>query len=194
MDDFLHNLRSGKLKQPDQNRRQYNDSQYKNSQRRNVQDRRKRESESPLTAENITAFKEALENIVENQKQMAVALQQRSDAEVRKAGALEKIAQSIKSMVPPQAFATEAPVEAPMDTAEEMASAPVVESTSGRNNKLVGGEREKVTNIIIRLREDGMSYEKIAKQMETAGYPTLSGKGKWRGQTIKRLFEKTAQK
>ena len=42
MDDFLHNLRSGKLKQSDRSNRSYGDSQYKGGQRRNAMDRRKK--------------------------------------------------------------------------------------------------------------------------------------------------------
>ena len=74
MDDFLHNLRSGKLKQADRSNRSYNDPQYKGSQRRNSMDRRKKEIDA---FERLNAVKEVLESISETQKRMARAYEAR---------------------------------------------------------------------------------------------------------------------
>ena len=85
MDDFLHNLRSGKLKQPDRSNRPYSDPQYKGGQRRNAMDRRKKELDA---FERLNAVKEALESISETQKRMAEAYEARTRAEERKARAM----------------------------------------------------------------------------------------------------------
>ena len=69
MDDFLHNLRSGKLKQPDRSGRTYGDPQYKN--KRNLMDRRKRDQDSKESFERLNVIKEILETVSETQKRMA---------------------------------------------------------------------------------------------------------------------------
>jgi hypothetical protein len=100
MDDFLHNLRSGKLKHPDRSNRPYSDPQYKGGQRRNVMDRRKKELDA---FERLGAVKEVLESISETQKHMVQAYEARTKAEERKARALEVLAKNLYRMLNPQA-------------------------------------------------------------------------------------------
>ncbi len=50
--------------------------------------------------------------------------------------------------------------------------------------------RDDVLNMICGLREEGLTYDQIAKQLESESVPTFSGKGKWRGQTVHRLYQK----
>jgi hypothetical protein len=57
MDDFLHNLRSGKLKQPDRGRRDYTD--YKGPQRRAGNERRKPDYYAKVTSENFATWSKA---------------------------------------------------------------------------------------------------------------------------------------
>ncbi len=103
MDDFLHNLRSGKLKQGDRSNRPYNDPQYKGGPRRNTMDRRKGHHDNKESFERLNAIKEVLENLAESQKRMSDAYKARTRAEERKAKALEIIAKSIYQMVNPNA-------------------------------------------------------------------------------------------
>lgn len=103
MDDFLHNLRSGKLKQGDRSNRSYNDPQYKGGPRRNTNDRRKGHYDNKESFERLNAIKEVLENLAESQKRMSEAYKARTRAEERKAKALEIIAKSIYQMVNPNA-------------------------------------------------------------------------------------------
>lgn len=113
MDDFLHNLRSGKLKQGDRSNRAYNDPQYKGGPRRNTMDRRKGHFDNKESFERLNAIKEVLENLTESQKRMAEAYKARTRAEERKAKAMEIIAKSLYKMTNPNAedvdllFATE---------------------------------------------------------------------------------------
>lgn len=108
MDDFLHNLRSGKLKQGDRSNRSYNDPQYKGGPRRNTMDRRKGHFDSNKESfERLNAIKEVLENLTESQKRMAEAYKSRTRAEERKAKAMEIIAKSLYQMANPNADDTD---------------------------------------------------------------------------------------
>jgi hypothetical protein len=100
MDDFLHNLRSGKLKQVDRSNRPYNDQQFKGGQRRNLDRRNKPHFENKDSA---NAIKEVLESLVDSQKQMTEAYQARTRAEERKARAMEVIAKNLYRMLNPNA-------------------------------------------------------------------------------------------
>jgi hypothetical protein len=50
-------------------------------------------------------------------------------------------------------------------------------------------DRESVLGLIKEMRDKDLSYANIAYELETMGIPTFSGKGKWRGQTVHRLFQ-----
>ena len=207
MDDFLHNLRSGKLKQTDRSGRSYNDPQYKGGPRRNVMDRRKRELE---TFERLNAVKEVLETISETQKRMVEATEARTKAEERKANAMEILAKNIYRMINPDATdadtlfsqqpqiepASVAPpadpsvtVESPAEEAQDE-SAPDTESQS--TGRLSSKDRDILVDIIGQMRADGQNWEKIARHIASKGYPTVSGRGTWRGITAKNLFDKAA--
>ena len=231
MDDFLHNLRSGKLKQPDRSNRHFNDPQYKGAPRRNPMDRRKREFDNNKEAsERLSAIKEVLDTLAETQKRMAESYEARTRAEERKAVALEVLAKNIYRMLNPNAkdvddlfalpeepdgppefaaYEQDAPFEtAAIDTgpAEEASQAyaesqpEAEEHVSGddeeteepdqNSRKLSTQERRKVFEFSERLRKEGNSWENIARQVAAQGYPTISGKGIWRGVMVKNLHEK----
>ena len=202
MDDFLHNLRSGKLKQSDRSNRSYGDSQYKGGQRRNAMDRRKKELDA---FERLNAVKEALESISSTQKRMAEAYEARTRAEERKARALEVLAKNIYRMVNPEArdvdelFAPDltaisaAPAEAsPDEDSEDMASEDGAEPERdiAQPHKLTEAERQRLFVVIDRMRIAGDNWEKIARHIASQGYSTVSGKGSWRGIMAKNLYEK----
>jgi hypothetical protein len=50
-------------------------------------------------------------------------------------------------------------------------------------------DRKKVIKMIIDMRKKDISFEKIARALEAKGIATFSGKGKWRGQTVHKLFK-----
>lgn len=205
MDDFLHNLRSGKLKQHDRGR-SYNDPQYKGGQRRNThQDRRKKELEA---FERLNAVKEVLEAISGTQSRMAEAYEARTKAEERKARAMEVLAKNIYRMLNPEAndaddlFDPE-PVAAP---APEIVSEPVIQpddaietpdetpeiapESAAEPRKLNDTERQTLFKLISKMRDEGNKWEQIARHIASKGYSTVSGKGTWRGAMAKSLFEK----
>jgi hypothetical protein len=215
MDDFLHNLRSGKLKQPDRGNRPYGD-QFKGAQRRNVNDRRKRDFENKESFERLNAIKDVLETLAETQKRMAKAYEARNRAEERKARAMEVLAMNIYKMVNPEAANIEA-MFAPSiveNAAEEMEM--VIEAAGDENEfvedleepadlvddamemeaeqsdkeKLGGNSRRKLIKLIDTLRSEGTSWVKIASEITAQGFPTISGRGSWRGAMVKNLYEK----
>jgi hypothetical protein len=213
MDDFLHNLRSGKLKHTDRSGRSYNDPQYKGGPRKNVMDRRKRELE---TFERLNAVKEVLETISETQKRMVEATEARTKAEERKARAMEILAQNMYRMLNPNAkdvdtlFSLQPEIEQTSEVEQTSAipepdqavtvespaketqveNAPDVESKS--TGRLSRNDRDILVDMIGQMRADGQSWEKIARHIAEKGYPTVSGRGSWRGITAKNLFDKAA--
>jgi hypothetical protein len=202
MDDFLHNLRSGKLKQSDRSNRSYGDSQYKGGQRRNAMDRRKKELDA---FERLNAVKEALESISSTQKRMAEAYEARTRAEERKARAMEVLAKNIYRMLNPEAKDVDElftpdpmPIAAPAseaeasDDSEDMAVEEEVEPDhdAAQPHKLTEAERQRLFVIIDRMRIAGDNWEKIARHIASQGFSTASGKGSWRGIMAKNLYEK----
>ncbi len=194
MDDFLHNLRSGKLKQQDRSR-SYNDPQYKSGQRRGAMDRRKKELEA---FERLNAVKEVLETISETQKRMADAYEERTRAENRKARAMEVLAKNLYQMLNPNAqnvdalFAPEPDPETvpePVQSIEVPSEDDDTEAASAPQ-KLTNKQRQALFNLIGEMRDAGTKWEQIARHIAAEGYPTASGKGTWRGVMAKNLYEK----
>jgi hypothetical protein len=201
MDDFLHNLRSGKLKQPDRTNRSFGDSQYKN--KRNVMDRRKRESEAKETSERLSALKEILESVAETQKRMVNYQQSRIKIEERKAESLEIIARGVYRLAFPQASDADdvfsaAPTMTRTETetvsdigADVMAvETESVKQENANHDRLDTDNRKEILDLIQAMRKDGNSWEKIARQIASQGIPTVSGRGSWRGVMVKNLYEK----
>ena len=50
-------------------------------------------------------------------------------------------------------------------------------------------QRNELQAMIRGLREQGFSYEKIARHLEETQVPTISGRGKWRGQAVSKLIQ-----
>jgi hypothetical protein len=94
MDDFLHNLRTGK--RFDRNRKPH-DGKFQSPERQ-----RSREGDGAIlktiSAEQIPALKIIMEGIAGNQKRIADAAERRVIAEERKADAMETIAKHIKEL------------------------------------------------------------------------------------------------
>ena len=224
MDDFLHNLRSGKLKQ-DRSSRSYNDPNYKGSPRRNVMDRRKRDNDVKESFERLNAIKEVLETLGETQKRIAEAYEARTNAELRKARAMEVLAKNLYRMLNPdatdvdelfdqpepvkQALATGDADETGTDEAETESSADdalgddvdqfetedefdTSSADDSKARKLTDEQRRKVFDVTKRMRQTGDSWENIARHIGGKGFPTVSGKGTWRGVMVKNLYEKMA--
>ncbi|MEX1313506.1 MAG: hypothetical protein AB1Z38_04980 [Desulfotignum sp.] len=66
-------------------------------------------------------------------------------------------------------------------TAEKASQSPLPDNTS----PLL--PREEILNIIHTMRDEGATYDQIAKRLVDLGQPTFSGRGEWHAQTIHRL-------
>ncbi|GAB6907502.1 hypothetical protein DESC_350017 [Desulfosarcina cetonica] len=201
MDDFLHNLRSGKLKQTDRSRRDYTD--YKGPQRRAGNERRKPDYYTKVTNENFALIKETLDVLAENQTRIADTIATQNITATRIANSLEALATMIgrkwgyEDLLPhtdeadtmasrcetdpassPSSHSVAAPQAAPAE------KAPSAEETSSEEE-----EEPSTLDVIAGMREEGESWEKIARYLDNHQVPTVSGKGKWRGPAVKKLWE-----
>jgi len=172
MDDFLHNLRSGKLKQSDRGRRDFAD--YKGPQRRVGNDRRRTDYYTKVTGENFALVKEALDTLAEQQKRIA--------------DALETI---VASLLPAQGAELQ---ESSGAAVAEASTTPVQTDDDWRSRgpKLAEEDWPRLIQLIATMRDDGQSWEKIARKLVDMCVPTVSGKGSWRGTAVKKFWEANA--
>jgi hypothetical protein len=214
MNDFLHSLRGNKDKRFDRNRRNYESPSYRSNDRMNNSDKRKKGPYRPQQNEQAQAYaainkllptiKTLLESLTEDRKKLI-------EAEDRKATAMEAIASFLKQLSggatdslpvlesiesfcendvcePVGEESSLVPEDAEMqadeqgvDTEEEKPAAEAGQQTSMGRDELVP--------MIQALREQGFSYEKIARHFEENQIPTISGRGKWRGQAVSKLCQ-----
>ena len=185
MDDFLHRLRTGKDKRYDRSRRNYEPSQYRSMDRQNNMDRRKKggykqqsgDQANTTIAKVLPAVKSLLETIAEDQKRL-------TRIEERKTVAVEAIAVYLKKMA---GFEGDiAPKEIDVEPEETQAEP----AQSAAEDEKGAMDSEKTLQIIKNLREtDGLSFEKIAQHLDANGISTPSGRGKWRGQAVSKLYK-----
>jgi folylpolyglutamate synthase/dihydropteroate synthase len=95
MDDFLHNLRTGK--RFDRNRKPH-DVKFQAPDRQRSRDSGDGTLLKAISGEHIPALKAILEGIAESEKRIADAAERRVAAEERKAEAMETIAKHIKEI------------------------------------------------------------------------------------------------
>ncbi len=180
MDDFLHNLRSGKLRQPDRGRRDHAD--YKGPQRRVGNERRGPDYYAKVTSENFALVKNSLDLLTEHQKRIADALETIANMMER---------HGAKWNIPPQQGA---PADVQPDDVGMggIVPAEIVEKhpdIDAEIDKRDDGNTSRILEIIASMRTEGISWEKIARHIDDQNIPTVSGKGKWRGQAIKKFWD-----
>ncbi|WP_319526291.1 hypothetical protein [uncultured Desulfosarcina sp.] len=189
MDDFLHNLRSGKLKQPDRGR---SHTDYKGPQRRVSNERRKTDYYAKVTGDHFALVKDALESLAEQQKRIVEALTANENTQTRIAEALEAIVARLGGQV-----TNKAAIPAEQPTVDDVSfAAPESESDlewQAFGTKLTDENRPKLMQIIATLRQDGQSWERIARHMIEKSVPTVSGKGTWRGAAVKKFWDTHAE-
>ena len=180
MDDFLHNLRSGNLRKSNTgNRRHYNDQQGKHPNRR-VTDRRQKDNDLRLATESLETIKEVLQQLITAQLQVAAVHEQRAATEVRTAAALESIAASLETR---SGHKVQPPAEEPRQAAASGETAQDANTEPASDAPSLG---EKIAA----LREQKLSYARIADQLNQEGVPTPSGRGQWRGTTVQRALQR----
>lgn len=185
MDDFLHNLRSGKFKQNERSGRSYKDPQHRRSQWRGDADGRKSPHHS--SSDIVLEINKALKDIAASHRRFADAYESKVKADERRAAAMESIAEFLK-----QRFAGD--LESIEEDREEDRAGSESESEpdspaihAEQTVKTTDFDRKNLPNYVLELRKDGMSFEKIAQYLESNGVPTFSGRGTWRGPAISKL-------
>jgi len=197
MNDFLHNLRSGKFKRSDRNTRHQNDSHHKSSQWRGDAEVRKgpqRSSYAPgqistIISDSVSQIKTILEDIAASQKRLAEAYASIAVADERRADAMEQIAELLN-----RRFGGGFESRGEDRTAVGSESEPDSLAMQDELSVAIGDpDRERLLNDILDMRDAGMSYDKIAQYLESNGVPTFSGKGQWRGHTINKLCKEVSE-
>lgn len=190
MDDFLHNLRSGKLKQHDRGRRDYND--YKGPQRRAGSERRRPDYYAKITGENFGLVKASLDSLAEQQRRIADAIAARTDTESRIANALESIAAMLNRQgnidVPSPSSVEASETGDSVSPVDASLPAPA-QSWDTSGGKLADEDRSRLQAAIASMRHAGHSWEKVARQLIEQGVPTVTGKGIWRGPAVKKIWD-----
>ncbi len=199
MDDFLHNLRTGKNKPYDRNRKQFDNNGYKNPDRQGPNDNRRKEPFQRAPAvDHFPAIKTILENISEGQRRLGDIFERRVTAEERIASALETIASGFSNKIPePLPTLHEPNIEPILQIAAETIApefllppeATAIGSPDEKSDDSTQSvlDRKSVLDMIGAMRKEQLSYEKIARALESQGVPTFSGKGAWHSQTISKL-------
>jgi hypothetical protein len=208
MNDFLHSLRSNKDKRFDRNRRNYDSPGYRPNDRMNTADKRRKPSYRSQQNEQAQAYaainkllptiKTLLETLNDDRKKLI-------EAEERKAAAMEAIAVFLKQLsgVTGDALPVLESIESfcENDTCEpiQQEQSLVAEDAGTQDEDVKASvaetgdtkalQRDKLTGMILELREQGFSYEKIARHLEENQIPTISGRGKWRGQAVSKLIQ-----
>jgi hypothetical protein len=200
MDDFLHNLRTGKNKPFDRNRKQFDSNGYKNPDRQGTNDNRRKDAfQRPPSVDHFPAIKILLGDISEGQRRLADIYERRATAEERIASALERLASGFSGNNPPsQPAVSEQKIDEQVlltvvETAEPVSALQPETTTILSRIEITDDstqpelDRNRILEMIGDMRKEQMSYEKIARTLEAQGIPTFSGKGAWHSQTISKL-------
>jgi hypothetical protein len=194
MSEFLQNLRRNREKMHDRSRKQYKEGRYGSQDRRHPNYRHKSDhrhsteqgSVQNLLNETFEEIKNLLQNINQNQKDLSDIENRKANAEERKAGALEEIS---------NVFISQNVKEMPFSTTTTQKPEPEVAFQKSEQHPAQRFEnfRKEVLATILQLRKNGLSYQKIAVELDAKGIPTLSGRGKWHAPTIQKLVHQTSQ-
>ena len=187
MDDFLHNLRQGQKKAQSRGHRSYDKGRARG---RNYPAR-----EAPPTPGNIRGdqeeqikkIRESLESIADNQH-LQIALDERiAKAQEKQAQALETLSGSFTQLIDALTGMMSSTVMEDGPAVRKQKT-PKPYAMPANIDELEALSRDEIKAIISELRATGLSYEKIANQLNDRGIRTITGRGIWRGQTVYRLF------
>ena len=183
MSDFLHNLRTGNLKQRyDRPRKNYDNPQHRNQNDRNFgKDRKGNYQKKVHTGDQLQEIKKHLESI-------AQTVESNFKAQEKAAVALERIAAVLEAATGVKAAGATVRNESPAQTAAEPQATP----EPAKDPETPTLSKDVLLATITEMRNDGVSFEKIAAELEKRGIPTVSGRGKWRGPAVSKLLKETA--
>lgn len=211
MNDFLHNLRSGKMQRPERHRKPYAGHQKTGHERGKAKDFRNGRYGKNIEAEKLNKITQIIASIAESQKLIAASQERKAKAEERKADILESFVELIKQIVSPDSLKPDSSKPDSSKTDSSKTDSSKIDSSKTDNKsadletnlapevmlqkidqpeKPNDANKKKTLELIHSMRKDGVSYEKVANYLDSNKIPTFSGRGKWRGQTIHRLCNK----
>lgn len=173
MDDFLHNLRTGKNKNYDRNRRNFDAPAFKGD--RPGKDKSKTTAAQALSPEVITDLTVTLKDIAESFSRVAEAGEGLARLALRQTQLLEQVLEALQNK-------PHAPGTCPGDPA----TAEVLQAYGPDQDLEV--QREALKARIKAWYADGLSFKKIAARLSAEGEATLSGKGHWHGRSVSRII------
>ena len=186
MNDFLHSLRTGKDKRYDRTRRGQENTPYRTNDRQGTMDKRKHgnytkssaaENAYVTIAKLLPPVKTLLDTIAAGQKAYL-------EIEKRNAQTMESIAFSLKKIA---GIDREEGASVNLQT---KAAAKLTDATVSEDvDEMPDLTRMIPADMIREMRAQGLSYDKIALQLDTEKIPTPSGKGKWRGQIVSKILK-----
>ena len=188
MDDFLHNLRMSKDRRFDRGRRPFDNQNYRkgrgqDNRKGNYRKQPNVDRTKALLSEALPGIKTKLDELVDQQKRLAQAGERQAQAEERKALAMEKIANALIQS------GNVALTDESADRTNEMPALSLIESSLSADD--VSRQEESGTETLIDLiqnmRDKGLSYSKIADDLNAQNMPTVSGRGKWRGPMVSKI-------
>jgi len=182
MNDFLQSLRNGTLKRQDRNRKNYDKPQYRNGERGGNRDKRSGHMNKPLSSGDMGEIKKMLQGLSDNAELARIAQE-------RSAEALERIARSLQAMTPAgQQYPETAQPVAPVPEIETASSTETPVAEDNANTPSSDDSRAGTTAVIQNMKDNGSSFEAIARHLNDQGVPTFSGKGEWRAQNVSRAY------
>jgi anti-sigma factor RsiW len=139
-----------------------------------------------VVADIAPEIKSLLVTMEEGQRRMLEAIDRTADAQERQAEIMESIAGMIQRLLEGPSEGSFTPAGSNEASRREGAAEPLYRASSS----VV--EREAVIDLIIGLRQDGMTYKEIAQHLEDENIPTFSGKGAWHAQTVHKVCKQEA--
>ena len=182
MSDFLHNLRTGNLKRFDRPRKNYDNPQHRNQNDRNYgKDRKSNYQKKAQTGDQLQEIKKHLESI-------AQTVESNFKAQEKAATALERIAAVLEAATGIKPAETVVRDE----STEQTVAKPQIIPKPEKEPETATLSDDALLATITAMRNDGVSFEKIAAELEKREIPTASGRGKWRGPAVSKLLKDNA--
>lgn len=190
MDDFLHNLR----KNTDRNyEKRRSNPQYRGPERRGLRDQQhrpfqRRTDSSEMMAEVMPELKSLLTRIEESQKKIVELTERSVEATERQADIFETIAVILQRWFESGSSAPAMGGTISAKPLNETVRDDLIEESVVAAPTIM--DRDEVIDLIVSLREGGMTYKEIAQRLEDENIPTFSGKGAWHAQTVHKVCNK----
>lgn len=180
MSDFLHNLRTGNLKRLDRPRKNYDNQQNRNQQDRQYsKDRKGNYPKKVYPGDQLQDIKKQLEVI-------AQITESNLKAQEKAAAALERIAMVLETAVGIKPISPGIRADhREQQTSETGKTQEPVETVTETHIDI----EESLLETIMEMRNGGASFDKIAGELDERQIPTLSGRGRWRGQAVSKLLK-----